>query len=235
MFNKLIPLIVFGAFCSHAKVRTISPSETDINRVYLKLGRSTVLRFSDTPVRAVIGNQNYFNLEFIKGSNDLTIQPLAKNTTNLFVYTESKTYAFYLEFHPKKYDDLVNVKNSQDKSLKLKEVPLELPEKKSCFKKIRGSSFSGSLKEVIYIPKLKSYIFDGVFFSKKNISTKLMKFKVTRNNKPLRVEKVGFSRKSIDVKGTRFRVLMKLKEVRGVTVHFKFKKVVKFIVPKRCL
>ena len=81
-----------------------------MNPVHLGMGQSTVLRFQDKPRKIVLGNKNYYNLEFIKGQQDVTIQPLATVKTNLFVYTERKTYGFLL--HPLArgvYDDLINV------------------------------------------------------------------------------------------------------------------------------
>ncbi|MBS1983278.1 MAG: hypothetical protein JST16_03825 [Bdellovibrionales bacterium] len=76
--------------------------------IYLTMGRSTVLRFDEKPKTAVIGNQNYFSLEYI--GSDLTIQPLGTTTTNLFVYTESQTYGLILKVGGSAlYDDLVHV------------------------------------------------------------------------------------------------------------------------------
>lgn len=75
--------------------------------IYLRLGKSTVLRFTDKPRKVVIGNQNYYGLEFIE--NDLAIQPLGSVATNLFVYTESRTYGFLLT-PSERYDDLVFVR-----------------------------------------------------------------------------------------------------------------------------
>lgn len=75
--------------------------------IYLKLGKSTVLRFTDKPRKVVVGNQNYYGLEFIE--NDLAIQPLGAVSTNLFVYTESRTYGFLLT-PGERYDDLVFVR-----------------------------------------------------------------------------------------------------------------------------
>ncbi len=88
--------------------------------IYLRLGKSTVLRFTDKPRKVVVGNQNYYGLEFIE--NDLAIQPLGAVATNLFVYTESRTYGFLLT-PGERYDDLVFVRWKSEKILTREEAP----------------------------------------------------------------------------------------------------------------
>ncbi len=75
--------------------------------IYLKMGKSTVMRFVEKPKKVVIGNKNYYGLEFIE--NDLAIQPLGAVGTNLFVYSEHHTYGFLLT-PGERYDDLVFVR-----------------------------------------------------------------------------------------------------------------------------
>src|SRR5688572_1194457 len=77
------------------QVRTLYTNDRMMRTVYLAMGRSTILRFDEKPKTAVIGNQNYFNVEYI--GNDLTIQPQGIVATNLFVYTESQTYGLILK------------------------------------------------------------------------------------------------------------------------------------------
>lgn len=98
-------LLPFGARAG--SVRTVGVSGDSMTPIYLKLGKSTVLRFTDKPRKVVVGNQNYYGLEFIE--NDLAIQPLGAVPTNLFVYTESRTYGFLL-MPGERYDDLVFVR-----------------------------------------------------------------------------------------------------------------------------
>ena len=101
---------VFWLFTTHthAAVRSVGASERAITPIYLSLGRSTVLRFREKPKRVVLGNRNYFNIEFIE--NDLAIQPLGVVTTNLFVYGEAHTYGFSLHSNAGGgADDLVHV------------------------------------------------------------------------------------------------------------------------------
>lgn len=75
--------------------------------IFLKMGKSTILRFVEKPKKVVVGNQNYYGLEFIE--NDVAIQPLGAVGTNLFVYTEHHTYGFLLT-PGERYDDLVFVR-----------------------------------------------------------------------------------------------------------------------------
>lgn len=92
-------------------VRTIGVNNDSMAPIYLRLGKSTVLRFPDKPRKVVVGNQNYYGLEFIE--NDLAIQPLGAVSTNLFVYTERRTYGFILT-PGERYDDLVFVRWKSD-------------------------------------------------------------------------------------------------------------------------
>ncbi len=93
------------------RVRTLATTSKDMPVIYLMTGRSTVLRFPSTPKKVVIGNQNYFNIEFI--DSDLTIQPLGSSSSNLFVYGDGFTYGFLLNVvHGQEYDDLVFVRTS---------------------------------------------------------------------------------------------------------------------------
>lgn len=91
------------------RVRTVYTNDKVMAPVSLALGRSTVLRLDDKPKTAVIGNQNYFSIEYL--GNDITIQPQGRASTNLFVYTEYQTYGLILSVgNETGYDDLVYVK-----------------------------------------------------------------------------------------------------------------------------
>ena len=90
-------------------IRTAYVNDTRMHSISLKMGKATVLRFTAKPKKVVIGNQNYYSVEFI--DNDLTIQPLGKAETNLFVYTPYRTYGFVLRVCSScRSDDLVFVK-----------------------------------------------------------------------------------------------------------------------------
>ena len=92
-----------------SSIRTVQVNDRKMQLIYLKMGRATVLRFTAKPKKVVIGNQNYYAVEFI--DNDLTIQPLGKVETNLFVYTPYRTYGFILRVCSScRSDDLIFVK-----------------------------------------------------------------------------------------------------------------------------
>jgi hypothetical protein len=92
------------------EIREIFTNDKEMKTINLSLGRSTILSFTDKPVKVVAGNSNYVNIEYV--GTDLTLQPLAKVDTNLFVYTQNKTkYGFHLKVGGlEKYDDMVYVK-----------------------------------------------------------------------------------------------------------------------------
>ncbi|MGE4107376.1 MAG: hypothetical protein AB7F66_09195 [Bacteriovoracia bacterium] len=102
-------IAVFFLFASQARaaVRTVDASERSMTPIFLSLGRSTVLRFPEKPRKVVLGNKNYFNIEFIE--NDVAIQPLGVVTTNLFVYGEAHSFGFILHSGGGA-DDLVHVR-----------------------------------------------------------------------------------------------------------------------------
>ena len=108
-------LVVIGLWLSGSTVaiaggiRTVQVNDTKMQPINLKMGRASVLRFFDKPTKVVIGNQNYYSIEFV--ANDLTIQPLGDVETNLFVYTLYHTYGFILRVcHSCRYDDLLYVR-----------------------------------------------------------------------------------------------------------------------------
>lgn len=90
-------------------IRTVQVNDKKMQIINLKMGMATVLRFTAKPKKVVIGNQNYFSVEFI--DNDLTIQPIGKAETNMFVYTPYRTYGFILRVCSScRSDDLVFVR-----------------------------------------------------------------------------------------------------------------------------
>lgn len=105
---KLVLLaLLFSGNLFASTVRQVAVNNDSMTPIYLKMGKSTVLRFVEKPKKVVIGNQNYYGLEFIE--NDLAIQPFGAVGTNLFVYSEHHTYGFLLT-PGERYDDLVFVR-----------------------------------------------------------------------------------------------------------------------------
>lgn len=96
-------------------VRTVYTDNVTIQPINLKMGQSTILRFLEKPKKVVLGNANYYSVEFIE--NDLAIQPLGEVTTNLFVYGMKNVYGFILRTNQSSiYDDLVQVDLKENKA-----------------------------------------------------------------------------------------------------------------------
>ena len=87
------------------KVKSLRATDNEMAPIHLKMGRSTVIRFREKPQKVIVGNQNYFSIEFV--GNDVTIQPQAMVTSNLFVYGKYRVYGFLLKVGSGDYDDLV--------------------------------------------------------------------------------------------------------------------------------
>ena len=125
----LISVLLCHSLVAQASgIRTAYVNDTRMHPINLKMGKASVLRFAEKPVKVVIGNQNYYSIEFIE--NDLTIQPLGKVETNLFVYTPYHTYGFILRVCSNcRYDDLVYVKwkSKYRPPLKQKKVKKRVP------------------------------------------------------------------------------------------------------------
>ncbi len=103
-------ILFYGTSLRAGSIRTLEMNDEKMKSIYLKMGQSTILRFHERPKKVVIGNQNYFQIEFI--GNDVTIQPQGPMSTNLFVYGKYHTYGFILRVlsSGSKYDDLVKVR-----------------------------------------------------------------------------------------------------------------------------
>lgn len=92
------------------KVRNLPTNNQEMPIIHLMTGRSTVLRFPSPPKKVIIGNKNYFNIEFI--DSDVTLQPLSPTVSNMFVYGDGYTYGFILKVNSSSdYDDLIFVRH----------------------------------------------------------------------------------------------------------------------------
>ena len=99
------------------KIKTITVGPYKMGSVYLSTGRSTVLTFKEPPKKIIVGNSNYFNVEFT--GIDVTIQPLSNVESNMFIYTDKRRYGVILKpGNSKRYDDLVYLKWDIPKKVK---------------------------------------------------------------------------------------------------------------------
>lgn len=197
--NLAVPFLLFFSLNIQARVRDLEVSSGEMGRTYLKMGKSTVLRFTDKPKKVVIGNQNYFNVEFI--DNDVTIQPLGVATTNLFVYGEYQTYGLILSvIGHDKYDDLVMVKRKSF-SPSIGQAPREKNQKPKKIvnnqiniKERLGDLLSIEVPSVFYHPPMEVYVM-GVNLtnkSKEALKSKDVTIALSRNGKPLEDQNVIF-------------------------------------------
>ena len=180
--------------------------------VFLKLGRSTVLRFREKPKKIVLGNSNYFNIEFVE--NDLTIQPLQSGvTTNLFVYGTYHLYAFNLKStFGNYYDDLLKVRWKSPRIYKKKKRKVKNSKVKKVSKTLEiPGKLKIELKSVLQNKRLGMTIldFEVVSLQKSNLKTKDIEVILTRKKKSLVDQKFVFETDEIKQgKGARLRVLL---------------------------
>lgn len=138
-------------------VRTVYSDGVKMNPVHLRMGQSTVLRFTERPKKVVLGNSNYYSVEFI--DNDLAIQPQGTLTTNLFVYGQKNVYGFILSTNQSSYyDDLVQVDLVENKIKKT-----EQPQKK-WFKEVSSPRQSITVGKELRVTLAKVYKIQGKEF-----------------------------------------------------------------------
>lgn len=208
-------------------VRTVHTDERSMRPIYLKMGQSTVLRFDEKPKKVVVGNQNYFNVEFIE--NDITIQPQGQTKSNLFVYGEYETYGFILNVVNGNYDDLVYVKRRQQKVFIEKNHRKPKPVPKPTKKRFRFSmgikkQFSLTGLEITFDPVRRLYILDMELknVSSKPLDTSKVNLHATRSKKRLKNQSYAFLEDQIKPgKKSRVRFVIQMNQKLGFTLHLK--------------
>lgn len=226
---------------SKKSIRRMKANDKKIQTVYLALGRSTILKFSEAPVNVVIGNKNYYNIEYI--NNDITIQPIGAVDTNLFVYTKSKrTYSFLLKVvGHKKYDDIVHIRwlspyrnhqflkrTKSRPEVAFNPINIEIKEKL----KINVFELVPLIENKSYVIKLKIRN-----VSKRKIIPSKIKIFLTRSNRKLKYQQLLFKKDVIlPGKSTEARVFLKLMEHKGFSLNISFqKKSTKKIISRKYL
>ncbi|MBK24503.1 MAG: hypothetical protein CME70_10965 [Halobacteriovorax sp.] len=209
-------LLIESAFAGN--IRTIQVSSKEMRTIHLKLGQSTVLRFRETPKKVVVGNQNYFNVEFI--GNDITIQPQGPVKTNLFVYGEYHTFGFILKAgNYNQYDDLVNVLWKSSKMKRKKRVNLSV---KTIKRSIKLKSKLTCYLEKVTELKPKFYVLDFRLFNegKKIISINDVDLFLTRSKIKLPKQRLIFSSQRIEKNlGIKGRIFFNLKKKEGFSLQ----------------
>lgn len=197
-------VLLFPFFAFAGRVRTLPTSSQEMPVIHLMPGRSTVLRFTSSPKKVIVGNQNYFNIEFI--DSDVTLQPLGNTTSNMFVYGEGFTYGFILKVdHSANYDDLVFIRNKVSSFVSPKlEKPIKAPVAKNDLKfsmvipknskiQLQGNAFKWS-------DSIKSFYADIFITSKnqKSISTDTLKIQILSEGQDLTTIKPVFEKDQIN-------------------------------------
>lgn len=212
------------AVANASNVRNIAVNNQSMAPIFLKLGKSTVLRFPDKPKKVVLGNQNYYGLEFIE--NDLAIQPLGAVGTNLFVYTEGHTYGFLLT-PGERYDDLVFVHwkysdaspreqaaTTPGKSTNPKVSFMAGKDLKITVVKVAGPSTFGL--------HLIDCLIENQGKSEADLST--ISLVATRQGRPLAEQHMAVETEKLKPKGqTRARIILKLDEKKDISIDAKWK------------
>jgi hypothetical protein len=208
--------------------------------INLKMGQSTILRFQERPKKVVLGNSNYYSIEFI--DNDLAIQPQGAMTTNLFVYGMKNVYGFILRTSPSaSYDDLVQV------NLKGERLRVGTFSPESLLKEVSQprltlaltKNLRVTLEKVWTFERVGSYIFDFVIEngSLLALDTKKLSFAVSRRATKLGPQELVFRQTKIKPGGVGMARLFtngNLKTDLQLTVAIDGKSA-KVIIPRRLL
>ena len=227
----MIVSVVMFSFESIAKkneIREIFTNDKEMKTINLCLGRSTILSFTDKPVKVVAGNSNYINIEYV--GTDLTLQPLAKVDTNLFVYTQNKSkYGFHLKVGGlDKYDDMVYVKFKGPKVVNSPQesVPQVLLESFS----LKFKKFEIIAKNLIHLRGSKTYALDFEVKNRDSKGFKLNKLQVfvSKDKQRLKGQQVVFDRDSILMfDSARGRLFFTTEKVSGIKFYVVFGKIIK--------
>lgn len=118
LFLVLVAAVVFIAVYFHEasakEVRTVHLSSTEIAKIKVTPGRSTVLSFPTKPTKVIVGSPSAFAVEYV--DQDIVIAALRlAAVSNLFVYAEGRRFAFDLTSVPIGGDELVFVRDRAEK------------------------------------------------------------------------------------------------------------------------
>jgi len=225
IFTIWVLLLLIIPLTAQAKVRTVYVNDKKMEKIFLNMGKSTILRFREKPKKVVIGNQNYFQVEFI--DSDITIQPQGIATTNMFAYCENNTYGFILNVsNSGKYDDLINVrwrpKTSFHFSQKRKPQKRIVTNKKIS-KDLKLEGIKIKIDKISYDEKRNFHIID-TFIENLDIKAfiiKNLRIALTRKKKDLEKKFIVFEKEVLKTKEkAKIRVFVRLKIKKGFTLKF---------------
>lgn len=130
MRSKFVLMVLIIAIPLSAGVspvaKTLYMKDTDIARVTVTLGRSTILSFPTRPSKVVLGGKGFFAVEYIE--SDLAISALHPQArSNLVVYLQGRRFTF----------DIVASAASGDEILLIRDALLKRQPKKNKWKSKR--------------------------------------------------------------------------------------------------
>jgi len=202
---KQFAFVVFFALSTKvygkkSDVREIFTNGREMKTIYLSMGRSTVLSFTEKPIKVVAGNSNYFNVEFI--GNDLTIQPLAQVESNLFIYLQSKNkFGFHLKVGSvQKSDDLVYVRYKSEANLLSPRQSQVRPKKILTPFSVDLGKVELKVKELFPLGEGSTYVLDFAVASKSKKSFLLKEIKtfISQNGNFVKGQKLFFEKDSLE-------------------------------------
>lgn len=180
-------------------IRTIQVNASKMASINLAMGQSTVLRFDEKPEKVVVGNQNYFSVEFI--DKDLTIQPQGIANSNLFVYGKhGNVYGFNLKVNGgNHYDDLVNVQWRYGGHYKVTGKSSVSKISKIVNETIKLGNIKFQITRVINLKNKNYYLIDGKISNSGLEHIDLAKFKMSlsRSSKQLSGYQYAFSKQHL--------------------------------------
>ncbi len=210
-------------------VREIYTNDRMMKTVNLTLGRSTILSFTDKPVKVVTGNSNYFNVEYI--GNDLTIQPLANVDTNLFVYTQNKMkYGFHLKVGSSAaYDDMVYVRwksaFQMDQGKPISDG--EKPQRPFKVLTIKLGQIEVVISKLIRLKGTKTYLVDFEIKNKGGAAVTLKELDIflSKSNERMKGQKLFYEKDSLPLHATsRGRVFIPLEKPEDFSFYVSYQK-----------
>lgn len=229
MIRSLVGLLILVPFTASdvfaGRVRNLSMDDKRMEVVRLSMGKSTILRFKDKPKKGIVGNSNYFSVEYV--DHDVAIQPLGVFTTNLFIYTEfGRMYGLILKStHSSQYDDLVNIVWRSNQRIKVAKPKRPKTTKKDFGRKFKvGSSLEVNVLSVTKNETLGLYFVD---MKLKNtapgeLNLKEAEITLTRSGKKLPHQRFVIMDEILAKDGaTEGRVIIKGRQSRGMSLEIK--------------
>ncbi|MBI3294433.1 MAG: hypothetical protein HYZ71_06850 [Deltaproteobacteria bacterium] len=115
LFVLLLAGLSWAAVTPAAK--TLYMRDTDVARVTVKLGQSTILSFPTKPSKVVLGGKNVFGVEYI--DSDLAISALIPHAhSNLVVYLPGRRFSFDLSASTNSGDEILLIRDAMLKRKK---------------------------------------------------------------------------------------------------------------------